>query len=134
MMVIELWEVHMPEPIRILIVDDNAAVRTDLRLVLELEDGVQVVGEAANSEDAILEVRDLKPDIVVMDLEMPGLEACTAIRMIKNQAQAPGVYVLTVHGYKSAEQAAFRAGADEFFVKGQDLNQMIDRIHQFRIP
>jgi len=121
----------MPEPVRILIVDDHAAVRTDLRLVLELEDGIQVVGEADNGADAILRTRDLHPELVVMDLEMPGLEACTAIRVIKALPQAPAVFVLTVHGYTSAEQAAIRAGADKFFVKGQDFNQMIAAIKNF---
>jgi DNA-binding NarL/FixJ family response regulator len=119
----------MTNPIRILIVDDNAAVRSDLQLVLELEGGIEVVGIATNGREAILKAKDLRPEIVLMDLEMPDLDGYQATKVIKSEAQAPAVLVLTVHGYAAAMQAANRAGADAFFVKGQDLKAMLEKIH-----
>ncbi|MCL4559129.1 MAG: response regulator transcription factor [Chloroflexi bacterium] len=117
---------------KILIVDDYASVRADLRTILELLNDVIVVGEAATGEEALRQAKSLEPDIVLMDLEMPGMNGWSAIRSIKASPQAPKIYVLTVHGDPAAEQAAFRAGADAFFVKGQDSDHLLKKLLSFR--
>lgn len=114
---------------RILIADDHAQVRNDLRMVLQLEGGIEVVGEAADGQAAIDQARVLRPDIVLMDLEMPGMNGLEAIREIKKQRLAQ-VIVLSVHGYPAAQEAALQAGCDAFLVKGSDFSLIVRTITQ----
>ena len=69
-----------PEPIRVLIVDDHAVVREGLRTFLQLQDGIEVVGEAADGEDAVREATRLEPDVILMDLVMPRMDGIEAMR------------------------------------------------------
>jgi len=124
--------VDMTEKTRILIVDDCSTVLKDLRTVLELTDGIVVAGAAASGEEAIRQADMLKPDIVVLDLEMPGMGGLATMRRIHAEQSAGAVFVLTVHGYASAELAARDAGADGFFVKGRDLEILLERIQNYR--
>ena len=110
---------------RVLIADDNPAVRADLRALLDLLPEVDVVGEVAAAEDILQVTRSADPDVVVVDLVMGGpgaveMDGLEAIRDLKRELPQTTVYVLTVHGYPAARQAALRAGADAFFVKGAD--------------
>ena len=116
---------------RILIVDDRAVVRTELHHVLELLADVTVVGEAVDGWDALRQAEALKPDIVLMDLEMPGLDGFEATRQIKALHLAQRVIVLTVYGDAFSRQKAMEAGADAFIVKGTDLLTMLDLFEQF---
>jgi len=115
--------------IRILIADDHAHVRDDLRMVLQLTDGIEVVGEAADGQAAIDQTRTLRPDIVLMDLEMPGMNGLEAIREIKRQ-KLTKIIVLSVHGYPAAQEAARLAGCDAFLVKGIDFSTILRTINQ----
>lgn len=117
--------------IRMLIVDDRAVVRKELRNILELTESVSVVGEAADGWEAIRLAKDLAPDIVLMDLEMPGLDGFEATRQIKNMHPAPIVIILSVYGDAAQQQKAFACGADGFLVKGADINTMLDLIQNF---
>lgn len=117
---------------RILIADDHAQVRNDLRMVLQLEDGIEVVGDAADGQAAINQARALRPDVVLMDLEMPGMNGLEAIREIKRQDLAR-VIVLSVHGYPAAQEAALQAGCDAFLVKGSDFSTILRTITQVLI-
>lgn len=111
---------------RILIVDDRAVVRTELRNVFELTGTICVVGEAADGWDAIRQARALKPDIVLMDLEMPGMDGFEATRRLKAGCLAQAVIVFTVYGDADHRQMALQCGADAFVVKGTDLNSLLD--------
>src|SRR5690606_29764686 len=86
------------EPIRILLVDDHAVLRAGLRSLLEAEVGLEVVGEAATGEDGIAMAERLKPDVVVMDLSMPGIGGLEATRRIAQLGGGTRVLVLTMHG------------------------------------
>jgi DNA-binding NarL/FixJ family response regulator len=116
---------------RILIVDDRAVVRAELRTVLELVGGISVAGEAADGWEAIRQAQVLKPDIVLMDLEMPGLDGLEATRRIKALRMACAVIVLTVYGDAFSQKKAKEAGADEFIVKGTDLCTILEIIERF---
>ncbi len=110
---------------RVLIVDDVPLVRQDLRLLLELSGEVEVVGEATNGQEAILEAEELRPHAVLMDLEMPVMDGYAATREIKTRWPACRVVAFSVHGYPQARQKASRAGVDDFVEKGAPLCQIL---------
>jgi DNA-binding NarL/FixJ family response regulator len=114
--------------VKILIVDDMAAVRQELRQWLPLVGDVEVAGEAADGQAAIDQAEALQPDVVLMDLEMPGLDGCEATRQIKARRPACRVVVLTVHGGPAEQQKASRAGADAFVVKGGPFETLVKAI------
>lgn len=111
--------------IRILIVDDVAQVRQDLRMALELAGGVEVAGEAVNGREAVDLALDLRPDVVLMDLEMPVMNGHEAARQIKTRYPACRVVALTVHSDEIARQKASQAGIDDFIVKGAALETLV---------
>lgn len=111
--------------IRILIVEDNAKVRSGLRAALELDDSIQVSGETGSGLEGIELAGRLHPDIVLMDLEMPGIDGYEATRQIKKQGSAGRVIILSVHSYPAARERAENAGADAFIVKGTGIEEMI---------
>ncbi len=115
-------------PLRMLIVDDMPQVRQDLRLLLELTGKVQVIDEAADGVQAIAQVEQLRPEVVLMDLEMPGIDGYTATREIKRQFPACRIIALTVHGDPDTRQKASDAGADEFVVKGAPANIILQAL------
>jgi len=129
---------------RILITDDNANVRSDLRTLLTLTKNIKVIGEAASGRDAILLSLSFHPDIIVMDLEMnmssfrkkntsgDELEGIQTIRNIKENQPGTEIFVLTVHDYEKAEQAALASGADAFFVKGRDTEKLLQMIKEYK--
>ncbi len=111
--------------LRLLIVDDVAQVRQDLRTALALAGGIDVVGEAADGLEAVELAARLRPDVVLMDLAMPVMDGCEAARRIKEARPSCRVVVLTVHGDEEIRQRAFRAGTDDFVVKGAALETLV---------
>ncbi len=87
----------MPDLIRILLVDDHAVLRAGLKALLDAEDDLRVVGEAGTGEEAIDKVKLLKPDVVIMDLSMPGIGGLEATKKIAELGLGTKVLVLTVH-------------------------------------
>lgn len=116
--------------IRILIVDDREVVRAELHRALELLESVTVVGEGVDGWDALRQAKALSPDIVLMDLEMPGLNGFEATRQIKALNLARRVIALSVYSDAFNQQKAKEAGADAFIVKGTDLRTMLDLFEQ----
>jgi len=110
---------------RVLIVDDNAKVRRELRTVLVLAGDVEVVGEAADGREAIRQAETLRPDVVVMDLEMTVMDGYEAPRHIKTRSPGCRVIALTIHGDEAARQQASQAGVDDFIVKGAPMDSLI---------
>ena len=114
--------------LRLLIVDDVARVRRDLRLLLSLSGAVEVAGEAANGREALQQADALQPDVVLLDLEMPVMDGYEAARQIKARWPACRVVAFSVHSYPSARQKAARAGVDEFIEKGAPLHEILQKI------
>ncbi len=119
--------------IRVLIVDDMAQVRKDLRQALSLisqasEERIEITGEAGNGEEAIRQVEKLDPDVVLMDLGMPGMDGWTASRQIKLAHPHIRVIALTVHGHAEARRKAELAGIDIFLEKGLPLIEIVQAI------
>lgn len=107
----------MIEGIRVMIVDDHAVLRSGLRLVIEREDGIEVAGEAGNAEDAIRSFERLKPNLVLMDLEMPGMGGLAGVGRFQELHPEVLVLVLSMHGEADDVRRAFEAGACGYVLK-----------------
>ena len=112
-------------PIRVLVVDDHAVLRQALRHLLESSPGVEVVGDASNGRDAVELAERLKPDVVLMDSVMPGLNGIEATRQIRKRM--PKVKVLMLTGYMEDEQIsnALQAGASGYVVKKSEIDELL---------
>ena len=115
--------------IRVLIVDDMPQVRQDLRLLLQLSNDIEVVGEACNGQQAIIQAELLLPDVVIMDLEMPVLDGLDATTQIKNRKLAKRLVILSVHSEPQDISRALQAGADTFVQKGSPYSTLMEAIH-----
>ncbi len=114
--------------VRVLIVDDMPQVSRDLHQFLDLTGAMDIVGEATNGLDAIRLAAELAPDVVVMDLEMPGMDGFEATRQIKERRLAPRVVILSVHADPEYVDRARAVGADEFVVKGANFKVLVRAI------
>ena len=112
------------ESLRVLIVDDHDLFRTGLRNLLE-EQGVQIVGEAATGAEAVRVVRELAPDVVVMDLNMPGMGGVDATRHITGIAPLTRIVVLTISDQDSDVMDAILAGACGYLLKDSSIQELI---------
>jgi DNA-binding NarL/FixJ family response regulator len=110
----------MIRPIRVLLVDDQELFRSGVRVVLEAQSDMVVVGEAANGEEALRSIESLAPDIVMLDMRMPimdGLETTRAIFSAPSDRRPPRVIVLTTFSLDTSAAAAIRLGASGFLLK-----------------
>jgi DNA-binding NarL/FixJ family response regulator len=118
----------MTRPIRILIADDHPLFRGGLRALLESVADTEVVGEAATGEEAVEVALALAPDVVVMDLNMPGLNGIDATRRILDESEDIHVLVMTMHDDDEAVFAAIRAGARGYQLKGAAQDETLRAI------
>ena len=114
----------MTAPVRVVIIDDQAPFREAARLVVELADGFEVVGEAASGEEALEQVAGLDPDVVLMDLRMPGMGGLAATARIKEAHPRTHVVVLTMSEDPDSVFAALRAGARGYLLKESDADDV----------
>ena len=107
----------MTDPIRVLVVDDHAMVRRGLAAFLKAKAGLLLVGEASNGAEAISLCERLQPDVVLMDLMMPGMSGAEATRTIRGRWPAVQVIALTSFGDKELVREALAAGALSYLLK-----------------
>jgi len=110
--------------VRVLIADDHSVVRQGLRMFLALDPEIEIVGEAASGEEAIQLARDIRPDVVLMDLVMPGMGGVAATRMIRTEMPAVEVVALTSVVADEAVTGAIRAGAIGYLLKNTEADEL----------
>ena len=110
--------------VRVLIADDHSVVRQGLRMFLALDPEIEIVGEAASGEEAIQQARDIRPDVVLMDLVMPGMGGVAATRMIRTEMPAVEVVALTSVVADEAVTGAIRAGAIGYLLKNTEADEL----------
>jgi DNA-binding NarL/FixJ family response regulator len=111
--------------IRVLIADDHAVYRWGLRTLLDSEPGTEVVGEAATGKEVLERAAELRPDVILMDIQMPGLNGIEATRRIVDANQKIGVVILTMYEDDDSVFSAMRAGARGYVLKGAHPSEIL---------
>lgn len=115
-------------PLRVLVVDDHPVYRDGLAMLLGSVTGLAVVGTAADGADAVRLAREEQPDVVVMDVQMPGMDGIAATRAITTESPSTGVVVLTMSEDDGTVFSAVRAGARGYLLKGADQEEVVRAI------
>ena len=116
--------------VHVMLVDDESIVRQGLRVLIDGEDGISVVGEAGDGEAAVAEVLRCQPDVVVMDVRLgPGIDGIEACRLVRSERPETQVLMLTSFGSNEAVLAALMAGAAGFVLKASTEHELVHAIH-----
>ena len=115
--------------IKVLLVDDHNVVREGLRRILEADNGIKVIGEARSGEEAVAKAVALSPDVIIMDLKMPGMDGIAATREIMHRLPDANVLVLTLYAEDFVKQAV-EAGVSGYLLKDSDSEQITRAVHQ----
>ena len=116
------------QKIRVLIVDDHTVVRSGVRLLLEIEPDIVVVGEARDGHEAIALTETLQPDVVLMDIAMPEMDGMAATRQIKAASPQVNILGLTMHRVDEYFFEMLKAGASGYILKGADTSDLINAV------
>lgn len=115
--------------IRVLIVDDHSLYREGIASVLNGQPDIQVVGEASDGLEAVVMARNLRPDVILMDVSMPGTDGIEATRLIKQEQPEARIIMLTVHDENEKLFEAIRYGAQGYLLKTIRSRQLVDMLH-----
>jgi len=114
--------------IRVLIADDQALVRAGFRAILETQSDLEVVGEAANGAEAVTIGHELRPDVVLMDIRMPGLDGIEATKRLLRDGDGPRILMLTTFDLDEYVYEAMKAGASGFLLKDAPRDQLVGAV------
>jgi DNA-binding NarL/FixJ family response regulator len=114
--------------IRVMLVDDHPMMRAGLKVTMELESDLQVVAEGSSAEEAVALFSKHRPDVVLMDLRLPGMSGIQAIQAILKQDQAAKIIVVTTYDGDEDVRRAFRAGAKAYLIKDMLRRELVDAI------
>lgn len=123
------------EPVRVIIADDHAVVRQGIRAVLEEVDGLEVVAEAADGDEALVLTEEHEPDVVVLDVTMPGKTGLEVAKELRDAGTGVGVLILSMHDEPEYVLEAVRAGADGYVLKDMapaELRAAVTAVHEGR--
>jgi len=112
----------------VLIADDHSMVRQGLKQILELEEDIEVVAQASNGDEAVAISRECKPDVILMDINMPGKNGLQAIEELKKDSYCPKIVVLTIHEDREYLFKTLQLGAEGYVLKDAEPSMLIDAI------
>lgn len=118
----------MADPVRVLIVDDHTIVRSGVRLLLESEEDITVVGEAISGEESLNLIESLQPDVVLMDITMPGIDGMEATRQIKERWPETQILALTMHKGEEYFYKMIKLGASGYILKTAEADELIHAV------
>ena len=116
--------------IRVVVVDDHAVVRSGIKLLLDRHDDIEVVGEAGNAQDAVFRVRELTPDVILLDLVMPGESGIEVLPKLLKEASGAKVLVLSMQDEPSYVREAFAAGASGYVLKEAADEEVVTAVRE----
>ncbi|NPA93183.1 MAG: response regulator transcription factor, partial [Chloroflexi bacterium] len=120
----------MADVIRVLIVDDIAETRENIRRLLQFEKGIEVVGSAASGKEAVALADKLRPDVVIMDINMPGMDGITATEHIRQRVPYAQIVILTVQDDPNYMRRAMLAGARDFLSKPPTIDELVSAVQR----
>lgn len=112
----------------VLLVDDHPLLRKGVRQLLELEDDIEVIGEAANGAEAVLQAVDLEPDLILLDLSMKGMDGIETLIALRDASVDSRIVVFTVSDERSDVVSALKSGADGYLLKDTEPEELVDSI------
>ncbi len=118
----------MPESIRVILADDHAVVRKGIREFLETDERLNVVAEASNGDEALKLIRELRPDVAVLDIQMPGQSGIDVTRAVRTARLSIGVLLLTAFDDEPYIRAALQAGANGYVLKTADAQDIVEAV------
>ncbi|MEI7811985.1 MAG: response regulator transcription factor [Ignavibacteria bacterium] len=116
------------EKIKIVLCDDHAMLRAGLKLALQTESGFEIIGEADNGDDAVKQAVALKPDVIIMDINMPKINGIEASRIIKKEISSVKILMLTMHEEENYIKDALSAGIDGYMLKMSDMKEFLKAV------
>jgi len=118
----------MPEKIRVLLVDDHTILRDGIRLLLSSQEDIEVVGEAGDGEEAVAKARELKPDVILMDISLPKVNGIEATKLIKAERPESKILILTMHEDEEYVFPLLAAGASGYILKKTASSELISAL------
>ena len=115
---------------RIVIIDDHPLLRKGLQQLADLSPDIEIIGEADNGEQGLVMARELEPDLVLLDLNMPGTDGLETLSALKQRIPAPKVAILTVSDAQEDVMAALRGGADGYLLKDMEPEDLLEKLHE----
>ena len=119
-------------PVTVVIADDHAAVRKSLRVLLECEPGLRLIGEAADGQEALRAVHALQPDVLLVDIKMPKMTGLEVLQYLRNELNPVSIIILSNHSEQFYVDAALRLGATAFVAKDAGLDALMEAMHAAR--
>ena len=115
---------------RIVIIDDHPLLRKGLQQLAELSADIEIIGETDNGDQGLVMVQALEPDLVILDLNMPGMDGLKTLNALKKRVPAPKVAILTVSDAQEDVMAALRGGADGYLLKDMEPEDLLEKLHE----
>ena len=119
--------------LRILLVDDHKLIRVGLRQILEAETGIEIVGEASSGEEGLRLARELKPDVIMLDINMPGMNGIEATRRLSRLEPRPKILIVSVLSQEPVPTRLMEAGADGYLSKETAADEVLTALKQIRL-